>query len=74
MSFNVFFNQLREKINGSHGSLIKALACYFILIVAALVVLLPVRTSHERFVLGFVLAFFAVLIIKTIVHSQIDSK
>ena len=74
MLFKDILTKLREKINGPHGRLIAALACYFVLIMAALVVLLPVRTSHDRFVLGFVLALFAILIVKTIAHSQIDSK
>jgi hypothetical protein len=74
MSINEFLSELREKINGPNGRLIVALACYFVLIVVALVVLLPVGTSHERFVLGFVLALFAILIIKTIAYSKIDSK
>jgi hypothetical protein len=74
MPFNDLGIKLREKINGPNGRLIVALSCYFVLIVVALVVLLPVRTSHERFVLGFVLALFAILMVKTIVHSHIDSK
>jgi hypothetical protein len=51
-----------------------ALACYLILIVVALVVFLPIRNSNDRFILGLVLAFFTILIVKTIVHSQDDSK
>jgi hypothetical protein len=65
---------LREKIKNSNLRLIGALACYFALIVLALVALLPARTSNDRFVLGLVLALFAILIIKTIAHSQNDAK
>jgi hypothetical protein len=46
--------------------LVVALTCYLILIVIALVVFLPVRNSKNRLTLGLVLAWFAVLIIKTI--------
>ena len=52
--------------------LLAALACYLVLILIALYALLPVRTSHDRFVLWFVLCFFAVLILKTIVHAVQD--
>ncbi|MBN1566925.1 MAG: hypothetical protein JXA73_03705 [Acidobacteria bacterium] len=52
--------------------LLIALGCYLILIVIALIALLPVRNSHERFVLGFVLCFFAILIVKTIVRTIQD--
>ncbi len=57
---------MRGKINSPNGRLILALCCYVALIALALVALLPVRTSHERFVLAFVIAFFAILIVKTI--------
>ncbi len=57
---------LREKIKRENRRLIPALACYLVLIVVALVVFLPVRNSNDRFVLWLVLAFFAILIVKTI--------
>ncbi len=53
--------------------LIVAMACYFVLILIALYVLLPVRSSDEGFVLGLVLCIFAILIVKTIAHAQ-DEK
>ena len=52
--------------------LLIALGCYLILILIALYALLPARTSNDRFVLGFVLCFFAILILKTVVHSIQD--
>jgi hypothetical protein len=63
------FETLREILRGKmreNRRLITALACYLVLIVIALVVFLPVRTSNDRFVLWLVLAFFAILIVKTI--------
>ena len=62
---------MREKIKRENRRLILALACYLVLIVVALVVFLPVRNSNDRFVLWLVLAFFAILIVKTI--SQRDN-
>jgi ABC-type uncharacterized transport system permease subunit len=52
--------------------LLVAFACYLVLILIALHALLPVRTSNDRFVLGFVLCFFAILIVKTIAHAAQD--
>jgi hypothetical protein len=49
-----------------------ALGCYLILILIALYALLPARTSHERFVLGFVLCFLAILMVKTIARAAQD--
>lgn len=49
------------------------MACYCILILIALFALLPVRSSHEGFILGVVLLVFAILIIKTLVHAE-DEK
>jgi hypothetical protein len=56
----------------THGRLVAALACYLVLIAITLYVLLPIHTSNDRFILGFVLCFFAILIIKTIVHTAQD--
>jgi Ca2+/Na+ antiporter len=53
----------------ANRKLVIALACYLVLIVIALYSLLPARTSNDQFVLWFVLCFFAVLIIKTIIHA-----
>ena len=54
--------------------LLIGLGCYAVLIAIALYALLPVRTSNERFILGFVLFFFAILIVKTIIHSATDRE
>ena len=58
----------------ANRKLMIALACYLALILIALYGLLPVRTSNDRFVLGFVLCFFAILILKTIVHAVQDQN
>ena len=50
--------------------LLAAMICYGALILAALYVLLPIRTSNDAFVLVVFLLFFAVLIIRTLAHSQ----
>jgi 4-hydroxybenzoate polyprenyltransferase len=44
--------------------------CYGVLIAAALFVLLPARNSNEVFLLFVSLLFFALLIIRTIIHSS----
>ena len=46
------------------------LGCYLILLVVGLVLLLPVRTRDERFVLGFFLAVFVFFTWKTIFHAR----
>ncbi len=48
--------------------LIIGLACYAVLIAIAVYALQPIRTSNDRFLLGFVLCFFAILIVKTIIR------
>ncbi|MDM7995928.1 MAG: hypothetical protein QUT30_09630 [Acidobacteriota bacterium] len=48
--------------------LIIGLGCYAVLIAAAVYALQPIRTSNDRFLLGFVLCFFAILIVKTIIR------
>ena len=63
---------LRAKLKGTGSRLFIALACYLVLILIALYELLPVRTSNDRFILGFVLLVFALLIVKTIVHAKDD--
>jgi hypothetical protein len=71
------FSPLRSlcaKLKGASPRLFVALACYLILILIALYGLLPVRTSNDRFVLGFVLLVFALLIIKTIIHTKDDKS
>jgi hypothetical protein len=56
----------------TNRKVLAALVCYLALILIALYALLPVRTSQDRFVLWFVLCFFAILILKTIVHAVQD--
>jgi hypothetical protein len=63
---------LREKVKRANRRLLVAMACYLILILIALNVLLPVRSSQEGFLLGLVLFLFAILIVKTIAHAGDD--
>ena len=65
---------LRAKLKGASRRLFIAMTCYLVLILIALYGLLPVRTSNDRFVLGFVLLVFALLIVKTIVHARDDKS
>jgi len=48
--------------------LIIGLGCYAVLIAAAVYALQPIRTSNDRFLMGFVLCFFAILIVKTMIR------
>ena len=52
--------------------LLAAMACYLVLILIAVYALLPIRSSHEGFLLGFVLCIFALLIVKTLAHAEDD--
>jgi len=62
----------REKLKRLPRRLYVALSCYGILVLFGLYVILPVRTKEERILLGAFLAVFAILAVKTIVHSQKD--
>ena len=64
---------LAEKLKGPNRRVWIALVCYAILIATALYVLLPVRSQEERYLLGFVLCVFAILIFKTLRHAR-DGK
>jgi hypothetical protein len=64
---------LREKLKTANRKLLKALACYAVLLGVALYELLPARTYHEQILLGLVLAVAALFIVKTLVHSE-DEK
>ncbi len=55
-----------------NNRLLIAMVCYGILILAALYLLLPVRSSNETFILLIVLLVFALLIAKTLAHSDDD--
>jgi hypothetical protein len=68
---NFTVNQPMKK---NSRKLIVAMSCYGVLILAALYFLLPVRTSNDRFILGVVLLVLALLIIKTIAHSDDDGE
>jgi hypothetical protein len=70
MERKLLISQLREKMNAANRRLLTAMACYGILALVALIVLTPVRTSNEKFLLGLVLFVFAFLAVKTIVHSK----
>lgn len=72
MPLKTHLSQLRDKLKTSNRRLLIAMACYGVLALIALTVLLPVRSSNEGFLLGMVLFLFAFLAIKTIVHSQDD--
>jgi hypothetical protein len=61
------------KIKEANRRLLAALACYVVLILVALYVLLPARSSQDRFLLGLVLLVVALLIVKTLVHAK-DEK
>lgn len=52
--------------------LIVAMICYGALILIALYAFLPIRSSHDSFILTALLLFFALLIIKTVAHSRED--
>ena len=49
-----------------------AMICYGVLILVALYVLLPVRSSNDSFILVVLLLFFALLIVKTIRFKDED--
>ena len=70
----VRFKRIYEKIKNLNRKLLVALLCYFILILIALYLLLPVYTSYDSFLLGLVLCVFAILIVKTIIHSQDETS
>jgi hypothetical protein len=62
--------KLREKLKTMNRRLWIAMICYGILIAVALYSLLPVHTKNESFILTMVLLVFALLIIKTLAHSN----
>jgi hypothetical protein len=64
---------LLEKLKTANRKLLKALACYAVLLAVALYELLPARTYYEQILLGLVLAVAALFIVKTFVHAQDDN-
>jgi ABC-type uncharacterized transport system permease subunit len=63
---------MREKLTPANRRLVIPMACYLVLVCAALHALLPVRTRDDRFLLGIVLVVFTILIIKTLAHADDD--
>ncbi|MBN2338706.1 MAG: hypothetical protein JXP48_09220 [Acidobacteria bacterium] len=58
-----------RRMRGGRRRVIAALACYAVLIGIALYAFLPVRTGDDRFLLGMLLAVFALFIVKTLAHA-----
>ena len=61
-----------EKLKKLPPRLYLALACYGILVLVGLFVLLPARSREEQFLLALFLAIFAILAVKTIARIKID--
>jgi uncharacterized BrkB/YihY/UPF0761 family membrane protein len=72
MTQNSFFEHLSEKLKMAKGRLFAVIACYAVLLAIALYALLPARSSHERFLVGTVIAVFVLLFIKTMKHAHDD--
>ena len=70
MSEKPLLSLLFEKVKGLNRRLVFAMACYIILLAVALYVVLPVRSDYERYLLGFVLFVFTMLIFRTLVHAK----
>jgi len=70
MALKALLSLWRNKWRAANRRLILAMSCYCIIALAALLVLLPARSSDERFLIGMVLFIIAFLAIKTLVHSQ----
>ena len=51
-----------------------AMICYGVLILVALLGMLPVRTSNDAFILLVFLLVIALLIIKTLAHSENEDE
>jgi hypothetical protein len=62
----------REKLKKLPPRTRLALACYGILVLVGLSVLLPVRNREEQFLLAMFLAIFAILAVKTIARTKMD--
>jgi membrane protein implicated in regulation of membrane protease activity len=63
----------REKLKRLPPRMYLALACYIILVAVGLYVLLPARSREEQILLALFLAVFALMAVKTVVHSNKDS-
>jgi predicted tellurium resistance membrane protein TerC len=63
---------LGEKLKKLPPRTYLALACYGILVIVGLSLLLPARNREEQFLLALFLAVFAILAIKTIARTKMD--
>jgi hypothetical protein len=70
MSYRQMGTAFLEKLKRLPPRLSLALFSYGVLVLVGLYVLLPARTREERFLLALFLAVFAILAVKTIVHSK----
>lgn len=61
--------RVRGAVRAANRRLLIAMACYAVLLACALYALLPAHTSHERFLVGVVVVFFALLVVKTLAHA-----
>jgi hypothetical protein len=70
---NSFLARLSGKMKTTKGRLVAVMACYVVLLAIALYALLPARSSHERFIVGSVIAIFILLFVKTMKHAEDDN-
>jgi hypothetical protein len=70
MSQKSVLSLLIEKVKCANRRVLFAMVSYLALIGVALFVLLPVKTQEERYLLGFVLFIFCLLIFKTLIHAR----
>ena len=69
MSDKSLLSPLFKKIKGANRRLLFSIACYILLLAASLYAVLPVHSKEERYLLGFVLFVFTMLIFRTVVHA-----
>jgi hypothetical protein len=70
MSQKSVLSLLVEKVKSANRRALFGMVCYLALVGVALYVLLPIRTQEERYLLGFVLFIFCLLIFKTLIHAR----
>ena len=58
-----------KKIKSTNRRLLFALICYVVLLGASLYVILPIQSKEERYLLGFILFVFTILIFRTLLHA-----
>jgi peptidoglycan/LPS O-acetylase OafA/YrhL len=61
-------DEFKRKMKRLPSRIYIVLACYGVLVLVGLYVLLPARNREEQFVLALFLAVFAILVVKTIAH------